>query len=205
MDLVFYLFNMGIIVEAMSGALAAGEKNMDFFGVIVIAAVTGVGGGTVRDVLLGEYPLMWVHQPFYLLCTTVAAIVTIFTAGYIKKVHKLFLVLDAIGLAAFSIYGTEKGIDLGLHPFLVVVIAMVTGIAGGMLRDVLCNNEPLVFKKELYAVVAIIASVLYQCMLYADIRVFGIEVLTLLFALSFRLAAIKWHIKLPSFVYKHDS
>lgn len=204
MELIYYLFVMGIVVEAMSGTLAAGEKQMDFFGVIVIATVTALGGGTIRDVLIGNYPLLWVDKPIYLLYTTIAAAITIIAANHIRKIYKLFLYLDALGLAAFSIVATEKGINLGLKPSIIVIIAMITGIAGGMMRDILCNNVPLIFRKELYAIVAMFGSIFYQVMFYFDVDIIGIEIITLICTFGIRAAAIKWHIMLPQFNFSHE-
>lgn len=204
MNFIYILFLVGIVVEAMSGALSAGRKHMDFFGVILIATVAGLGGGTLRDILIGNYPLLWIKEPTYLLYTISAAIVTIFAANYIKKGYMLFLVLDALGLAAFSIVATERGLDLGLHPAIIVVIAMTTGIGGGMLRDILCNDIPLVFRKELYAVVAILGSIIYQIINLLHINFLLTEILTLFFTFGLRLAAIRWHWKLPNFEYYHE-
>ena len=199
-----FLFIMGIIVEASSGALAAGRKQMDFFGVIVIASITGLGGGTVRDVLLGNFPLLWVKQPIYILYTITAAALTIYAANFIGKRRQLFLMLDALGLATFSIVATERGLDLGLAPPIIVVFAMVTGIAGGMIRDILCNDMPLVLRKEFYAVISLFASVIFLSLHYLEIDFFITEMFTLLVAFGLRLAAIKWRLCLPSFNYTQE-
>lgn len=199
MNFIHFLFITGITVEAMSGALAAGRKHMDFFGVIVIASITGLGGGTVRDILLGNYPLLWVKEPTYLLFTLIAAIVTIVAANHIKRRYRWFLVLDALGLAAFSIVATERGLDLGLHPSIIVIVAMITGIAGGMIRDILCNDVPLVFRKELYAIVTIFASISYQLIALLDVDYIVVEIATLIIAFGIRMVALKWKLGLPSF------
>ena len=145
---LYSLFLMGICVEAITGAIAAGRKKMDFFGVLLIANITALGGGTVRDTLFNAYPVTWVAHPEYLLYTTLAAFLTIFLAHSLSKIMRLFLVLDALGLSAFVIIGTQKILDLGLPPSAAIISGMITGICGGMLRDILCNDIPLVLRKE---------------------------------------------------------
>lgn len=204
MNIIYILFITGIIVESMSGALSAGRTQMDFFGVIVIALITGLGGGTVRDVLIGNYPLLWVKEPMYILISVAAATVTIFAASHIHKRYKIFLMLDAMGLAAFSIVATERGLDLGLHPIIITIIAIITGTAGGMMRDILCNDVPLVFRKELYAVVALVASCVFQLINLFDVDHYVVEFLTFIIAFALRMAAIKWKLMLPNFDYSPD-
>jgi uncharacterized membrane protein YeiH len=201
MGIIPFLFVLGVIVESMSGALAAGRARLDIFGVIMIATITGLGGGTLRDILIGSYPLIWVRHPSLLLLTSFAAMLPIIGAVYMAKYNRLFLILDALGLAVFSILGTQKGINLGL-PFLVnVVLAIVTGISGGMLRDILCNDVPLVLRRELYAIIAIIASCCYQGLNYLGIETFFDEIITLILGFTLRLWAIFYKVELPKFNY----
>ena len=200
MMLIIYL--VAITAEAMSGALAAGRRNMDIFGVAVIAFVTALGGGTLRDVTLGNYPIGWTQHPEYVYIVLSAGLLTTLMARYIHKLKQLFLVLDALGLVAFSVIGCTIAIGLE-YPVIVVIIAgMLTGISGGVIRDVLCNQVPIVFRRELYASVSLFVCVLFLIMNAAGIG----ENLTMFscFAggVAFRLLAIRFHWRLPVFSYQ---
>src|SRR5687768_14374934 len=126
--ILHYLFIIGICVEAITGAISAGRKKMDFFGVMVIACITALGGGTVRDVLFNTYPLTWVAHPEYLLYTSLFSFVTIFIAPFLVRFMALFLILDGVGLAAFVVIGTQKMLAHGLSPIVAVLSGMLTGI-----------------------------------------------------------------------------
>ncbi|ARG96559.1 trimeric intracellular cation channel family protein [Legionella micdadei] len=199
--LLHYLFIMGICVEAVTGAIAAGRKKMDFFGVVLIASIAALGGGTVRDLLLNTYPLTWVAHPEYLLYTSACAFLTIFIAHSLVKIMKVFLVLDALGLSTFVIIGTQKSLSNGLSPSVAILSGMITGICGGMLRDILCNDIPLVLRKELYAVIALAGALLFIILDYFQLSN-GINIMiTLLAIFSTRLLAIFFHVEIPKFDY----
>lgn len=198
------LYVIAITAEAMTGALSAGRRGMDPVGVIFVACCTAIGGGSVRDMLLGSYPLTWVAKPEYIVITTLAAVITIFFQKYMKHMFKLFLVLDAIGLVTFSIIGAQKTLDLG-HGYLIAsVMAVITGVFGGILRDILCNNVPLVFRKELYASVSVLAIVFYFGLQYAGINQSVTVIATLVLGFVFRMIAIRYKLELPKFVYKES-
>lgn len=199
-----YLFIMGICVEAVTGAIAAGRKKMDFFGVMLIACITGLGGGTVRDVVFDTHPITWVAHPKYLIYTSVCALMTIFVAHSLTKIMKVFLVLDALGLSAFVIIGAQKVLSHGMPPSVAVISGMITGICGGMLRDILCNDIPLVLRKELYAMIALAGALLYITLeLYHVPRNLNILIsLTTIF--SARVLAIFFHIEMPKFDYANS-
>lgn len=202
--MLHYLFLLGISVEAITGAIAAGRKKMDFFGVITIACITALGGGTVRDTLFNTHPLTWVAHPEYLLLTSSLAILTILIAPHIVRVMKLFLVLDALGLATFVIIGSQKILNAGMTTSCAIIAGTLTGVCGGMLRDILCNDIPLVLRKELYAVIALAGSTLY-----VELQHHGVNpVLTLLISLGAvfitRVWAIFYHIEMPKFNYASD-
>lgn len=203
--LLHYLFILGITVEAMTGALSAGRKDMDIMGAVIIAVVTALGGGTVRDILIGHYPLTWIQYPNYLLITVVAALITIYFCHWIRKLAKVFLILDALGLATFAVIGAKIALSLHLHPLIVIVIAMINGISGGMLRDILCNDVPLVLRSELYAVVTIFAAVTYMLLKSWYPTTFGIEFITIGLAFMLRLIAIYYHLQIPKFSYDPSS
>ncbi|CDZ77916.1 putative membrane protein [Legionella massiliensis] len=199
--LLHYLFIMGICVEAITGAIAAGRKKMDFFGVMLIASITALGGGTVRDVLFNNYPLTWVAHPEYLVYTSACAFLTIFIAHSLARIMKIFLILDALGLSAFVIIGTQKILSKGLPPSVAIISGMLTGICGGMLRDILCNDIPLVLRKELYAVIALAGALLFIELEHFHLSKELNVIITLAAIFSARLLAIFFHVEMPKFDY----
>lgn len=195
------LYLIAITAEAMTGALSAGRRGMDWFGVVLIACVTALGGGSMRDVLLGNYPLTWVKHPEYLVLTSVAALVTIFIAPLMRRLRSLFLVLDALGLVAFTLIGTMTALELG-HDYLVASISgMITGVFGGILRDILCNDIPLVFRRELYASVSFAAAWCFLGCTYLELVPIQALSITLFGGFLLRLLAIRFHWEMPKFVY----
>lgn len=202
--LLHYLFILGICVEAITGALAAGRKKMDFFGVMLIASIAALGGGTVRDTLFNTYPLTWVIHPEYLLYTSLCAFLTIFIAHSLIRIIKLFLILDALGLSTFVIIGTQKALNHGLSPSIAIISGMITGICGGMLRDILCNDIPLVLRKELYAVIALAGALLFITLDYFHVPAHINVLITFTTIFTTRLLAIFFHIEIPVFDYSES-
>lgn len=198
--LVIYL--VAITAEAMSGALAAGRRNMDIFGVVVIAFVTALGGGTIRDMVLGHYPLGWTQHPEYVYLVIAAGLLTTVVARYMIRLKRVFLLLDALGLVAFSLIGCSVALELGYPGVVVVMAGMITGISGGILRDVLCNQVPVVFRRELYASVS-----LAVCLLFLALRAWDVDhdigtAVCFAGGLALRLAAMRFHWRLPVFSYQ---
>jgi uncharacterized membrane protein YeiH len=192
---------IAITAEAMTGALAAGRRNMDLFGVSLIAFLTALGGGTVRDILLGNFPVNWTQHPQYIYLTIGAGLFTIVIAKFVHKLQQLFLVLDAIGLVTFTLIGCNVAQSLGYEPPIVIMAGIITGIFGGILRDILCNRPPEVLHRELYASVALVVALMYLQLQRLDIS----EDTTLLASFSvgllLRMSALKWRWQLPTFAY----
>ena len=203
--LLTVIYIIAITAEAMTGALSAGRRSMDWFGVVLIACVTALGGGSVRDVLLGHYPLTWVKHPEYLVLTCCAAFVTIIIAKWMKHLRSVFLLLDAMGLIGFTIIGCQIALSMG-HGFVVSAVAgVLTGVSGGILRDILCNDVPLVFRRELYASISFAAVVFYWvCLHYIHLNLEITVILTLVFGFSLRVVAIYFGLEMPKFIYKED-
>lgn len=164
-DVLYGLDLAGVIVFAASGALAAARKNMDIFGFIVIATVTGIGGGTIRDLLLGAGPVFWVNSPIYLVLTTATAILTFFIAPHLESRLKVLLWADAVGLAVFCTLGVDRALSLPTSGLIAVLMGVITATFGGLVRDVLCNEIPLLLQKEIYALAALAGAATHVSML----------------------------------------
>lgn len=158
-----WLEHFAVGVSAISGVLAARGKKVDLFGILVLALVTAFGGGTVRDVLAGDLPVVWIREPSLLLNATAIAMVTFFVRRIRELPRSVLLVADASALALFTIVGTRKGIALDFAPAVAVLLGVVTGVAGGILRDVLTGEVPLVFRPQiyLYATAALAGAVMF--------------------------------------------
>ena len=197
------LFTLGITVEAMTGALAAGRHKMDLFGVMFIALVTAIGGGSIRDVLLGHYPLTWVKTPEFVVLICVTAILTTKIPKKLFRFEKLFLSLDALGLVVFTIIGAKVALSMEYGFVIAIAAGCITGIFGGILRDIFCNQIPLVFQKELYAGVSIIAASLYYVLVeIIHFDKLGSVLIVLLIGTAMRLFAIRYKLDLPTFAYE---
>ena len=202
MEFLTILFLIGITAEAMTGALAAGRERMDLFGVMIVASVTAIGGGSIRDVLLGHYPLIWVEHPSYLALVALASIVTVFVAPLMRHFRVLFLGLDALGLAVFAIFGARIALEMGHGVIIAVAAAVITGVFGGVMRDLLCDRVPLVFRHELYASVAILAALVYVGLASTGLSENWVAVITLVVGFGLRVAAIRFKLSLPVFDYQ---
>ncbi|ROS05660.1 putative membrane protein YeiH [Sinobacterium caligoides] len=199
-----YIYLIAITAEAMSGALVAGRRNMDIFGVSVIAFVTALGGGTIRDILLGHFPIAWTQHPPYIYLTVGAGLLTIVVAKYMVHLRKVFLVLDALGLIAFTIIGCDVAQQLGYHTEVVVMSGMITGICGGVLRDLLCQRTPVVFCKEIYAGISLLVAIMYVGFHYLGIEQNLALAVIFVTGLTLRICAIYWRWSLPIFCYSSD-
>ncbi|MGP6173843.1 trimeric intracellular cation channel family protein [Corynebacterium sp. A21] len=200
--LLSVLFVIGITAEAVTAALSAGRQRMDLFGVLAIASMTSLGGGTVRDVMLGHYPLTWVGEPRYLLAVWAAALITVSISWLMHYFRVIFLVLDAIGLSVFAVLGAQTALSMGHGLVIAVVAAVVTGVFGGVLRDIFSDRMPLVFSSEIYAMVAVVAALLYVGLLELQVEENVAIIVTLIVAFVIRLFAIYYKMGLPVFEYR---
>ena len=190
---------VAVIAQAMTAALAAGKRRLDWFGVASLGCVTALGGGSVRDVVLGHYPLSWVAQPWLLLLAAGAALAAIGLARLVRRLRMTFLVLDALGLVVFTVIGCD--VALGLHHGTIVamVCGMATGCTGGVMRDLLCGDVPLVLRGELYATVALLTGGRYVTALALDLPHDSVLLGAMAIGFAMRLLAIRNAWQLPTF------
>jgi uncharacterized membrane protein YeiH len=200
---IFHILDLlGTAAFAISGALFAINKRMDPFGVLIIAFVTAVGGGTIRDILIDKNPVAWMGNLNYVYTIFIAVILAIIfrkKMGYLSK--SLFL-FDAIGLGIFTIIGTETGVQYGFHPIISISLGMITATFGGVIRDTLSNEIPLIFHKEIYATACIVGSVTYLILNEFNIDQNANHLLTTIIVISVRLIAVKFKLQLPTFYKK---
>ncbi len=197
--LLYFLDLFGVAVFAVSGVLAARDRHLDFLGVIVVAAITAIGGGTLRDLLLNRHPIFWVTDTWYLLVIIAAAMVTV---AYVRKwppPGTSLLVADAFGLALFAISGAQYAEAAQSPPLIVVLMGTMTGVTGGVIRDVLTARVPLILRQEIYATAAIVGVAAYlalQALGISRVVAFGCGMVVVV---VLRLVAIRWNLHLPIF------
>ncbi|MDY9918764.1 MAG: trimeric intracellular cation channel family protein [Proteiniphilum sp.] len=188
---------IGTIAFAISGTLTAIEKRFDIFGIAIIAAVTAIGGGTLRDMLIGNTPVMWLQHLEYLYIVIATIIVTIFFRKSLNKLRKSLLLFDTIGIGIFTLIGIQKGLLIGLHPIVCVLLGTVTACFGGVIRDTLCNDVPIIFKKEIYATACIIGGGIFFLTQYWGLTQNSVYLATIISIITIRLFAVRLHWSLP--------
>lgn len=195
---IYILDLIGTVVFAITGALAAKEHKMDVFGMFILAFVTGVGGGTLRDMMIGSTPVFWMKNPFYILMIVLGVVLPI-VFKKMSEWKKSILFFDAIGLGVFTVIGVEKGIDFGLHPVIAVALGAVTGCFGGLIRDILRNQIPAVLHKEIYATASLAGGIMFFVLNYLGFHSDLVAVLTAFIVFIIRVLALKYRWELPKF------
>jgi uncharacterized membrane protein YeiH len=199
-EFVYYADLAGIAVFAATGVLAAQGRQIDMFGVIVLAIVTALGGGTLRDLCLNAHPLIWIADPVLLWTAVIAALFTFAVCRYRPYPRRALLTLDAAGLALFAVAGAEKALSLGFTPTIAVVMAVVTGCAGGMIRDLMTVRIPGILRHdEFYATCALLGAIFYVS-LHGVIESGLLALITLAIIFTVRMLAIVLELRLPVFV-----
>lgn len=192
---------LGTISFAISGTFAAMQKRLDPFGVLIIAFVTSIGGGTVRDLLLGDTPVAWMRDVNYCLLILVTSMLTMFFKTHIKKFKITLFLFDSLGLGLFTLVGVQKGIVFGLEPGICVALGTITGCFGGVIRDTLLNTIPLIFRKEIYATACILGGILYFALLYFNLKADVAKIIVIGFITTLRVIVVKYKLALPKFGY----
>jgi uncharacterized membrane protein YeiH len=197
---IFYTLDLlGTIAFAISGTLAAIHKRLDLFGIFIIAFVTAVGGGTIRDVLIGRYPIGWMNDLNYVYAIIGSTVFAILVRKRIDFLRTSLFLFDTIGLGIFTIIGTEIGIEYNLHPIISISLGVISATFGGVIRDILCNDIPVIFRKEVYASACIAGAVVFLLLTKLDVNTNLNYIITSLIIISIRLLAVKFKLALPTF------
>jgi uncharacterized membrane protein YeiH len=203
--LIYFLQVLATLVCAVSGALAAGRKSLDLFGVMVVSFAAAVGGGTLRDLFLDRNPIFWIADSIYLPVTLSAGLLAWIYTRFWAPPLRLLETVDAFGLALFSISGLQIAEQSGQSHLISLVMGVITGVAGGVFRDILCGQIPAVFRSELYASAALIGGVAYLIFVKIGISPWICVLLASLLIIILRLAALQWRWQLPVFVLKEGN
>ncbi|HMR15780.1 MAG TPA: trimeric intracellular cation channel family protein [Mariniflexile sp.] len=192
---------LGTFAFAISGVLVALEKRMDVFGVLIIAFVTSVGGGTVRDILIGFTPVTWMVNMIYVYAILAATVFAIIFRKRIDYLRTSLFLFDTIGIGLYTVVGVEKGVAIGLHPIICISLGTITACFGGVIRDILCNEIPVIFRKEVYATACIVGGITYFLLRKLPIDNNVVFIISGSVVIIIRLIAVKFKISLPS-LYK---
>jgi uncharacterized membrane protein YeiH len=197
MNFINLLDLCAVAVCAITATLEARRRELDWFGVVVIAIISGIGGGTLRDILLGRLPVYWVHDPIYIVVGSCAATLTFFLGRHLRLPRNFFLIPDAIGLALFTVIGTSIALQLGTPWLIAALMGVITGVFGGVIRDILCNEIPLIFRTDIYATASLLGALLLILLDSYQVNHNFAIILSMSVIIISRLIAIRWHIHLP--------
>ena len=197
MEVIYVLDILGTFAFAISGALVALDKKFDIFGVIIIAFVTAVGGGMLRDVLINAHPINWIGDLNYLYIIFSAVLFTFLFKSKIAHLSKTMFLFDTIGISVFTLLGLQKGLSYDLHPIIAIIMGMISAVFGGVLRDVLTAKIPLIFEKEVYASACLAGGISYLILHYFKVDENINFIISAIVIASIRAIAVKFHLELP--------
>ncbi len=197
MDFLTIIDYVGTFAFAISGIRLASAKKFDWFGAYVVGFVTAVGGGTLRDILLGFTPF-WMMQSSYLIVTGIALLCVILLGRYLIRMDNTIFIFDAIGLGLFTVVGIGKSLSAGFPIWVAVIMGTMTGAAGGVIRDILINEEPLIFRKDIYALACVFGGCIYFICTLLSIPTMGTQLLTALSVIGMRIFSAHYHWSLPT-------
>ncbi len=193
---------LGTIAFAISGVLVAMDKRLDLFGVLIIAFVTAIGGGTLRDLLIGNTPVVWMRDATYMITIGITVVFAILFSSRLKYLRKSLFLFDTIGIGLFTMIGIEKGLEAGLLPVMCIALGTMTASFGGVIRDILCNEIPVIFRKEIYATACILGGLFYFLLQALGLSGKYSYVLAILVVIVTRLLAVRYAISLPNIYRK---
>lgn len=192
---------LGTIAFAISGVLVAMHKRMDPFGVLIIAFVTAVGGGTLRDIMVGVEPVSWMRNMTFVYVIIASAIFAVVFRNYLKHLRRSLFLFDTIGIGLYTVVGIETGLVAGLHPIICIALGTMTACFGGVTRDILCNEIPVIFRKEIYATACIVGGLTYFALREFLEDENYLFIIAGLMVIVIRLIAVRFKVSLPS-LYK---
>ena len=188
---------LGTFAFAISGIRHAAAKHFDWFGGYVCGIAVAIGGGTLRDVMLGATPF-WMTNPLYMICTALALVFVIVFSKNLERLHNTWFVFDTLGLALFTIAGIQKSLLFGQPYWVAIIMGCITGSAGGVIRDVLLNNEPVIFRKEIYAIAAVLGGITYWLLDSFFVNIEITVILSFVVTCMMRFLAVRFHLSLPT-------
>ena len=197
MEIIYLIDILGTFAFAISGALVALDKKFDIFGVIIIAFVTAVGGGMLRDILINAHPINWIGDLNYLYTIFSAVIFTFLVKSKIAYLSKTMFLFDTIGISVFTLLGLQKGLSYELHPLVAVIMGMISAVFGGVLRDVLTNRVPLIFEKEIYASACLAGGVMYLILNHFRVQENINFIISAFVVVIIRVVAVRFSLELP--------
>lgn len=192
---------LGTIAFAISGTFTAMQRKLDPFGVLIIAFVTSIGGGTVRDLLIGDTPVAWMRDMQTCLIILFTALATMFFKTHVQKMKITLFLFDSLGLGLFTMVGLLKGIAFGLNPGICIALGTITGCFGGIIRDTLLNTIPLVFRREIYATACIFGGLLYYLLVWLNVESVVAKLSVVAFIFVLRIIVVRFKLSLPKFEY----
>ena len=187
---------LGTFAFAISGIRHAAEKTFDWFGGYVCGIAVAIGGGTIRDLMLGTTPF-WMTNPFYMLCTALALGVVVVFSRWIERLQNAWFVFDTLGLALFTIAGIQKSIAFGQPYWVAIIMGCITGAAGGVIRDIMLVREPVIFHKEIYAMASVMGGLAYWLTIQLDNSVELSAIISFAVTCVIRFLAVRYHLSLP--------
>jgi len=195
---------LGTVAFTISGALSAMNRRLDLFGIFIIAFVTAIGGGTIRDILIGNTPVTWMENTIYIYLIGFITILAIIFRKKLDHLKKSLFLFDSIGLGIFTITGVEIGIQNDLNPIISITLGTMTGTFGGVVRDILCNEIPVIFRKEIYATACIVGGLAFITFYELGMAQDVIYIITSVTVIVIRLLVVKFHISLPLFYLSQE-
>lgn len=201
MSVIYILDLVGTLVFAISGTMSAANKKLDLFGAYFTGFITAIGGGTLRDVILGNFPVAWISDLNYIIVISLGVILTFLFKNVIMSLKRTLFLFDTIGIGVFTVIGIEKSLNLGIHPFLAIIMGLFSAVMGGVIRDTLCNDIPLIFRKEIYATACLAGGALFIVLNSIEINSALNQFLTISCIILFRSLCIRFKISLPVLKY----
>ncbi|MGB5357663.1 MAG: trimeric intracellular cation channel family protein [Eudoraea sp.] len=197
---MFYLIMdlLGTVAFAISGVMVAMDKRLDLFGVFIVAFVTAVGGGTLRDLLIGNTPVVWMREYVYIFTIIITVILAILFREKLRYLRKSLFLFDTLGIGLYTMVGIEQGLQAQLFPIMCIALGTMTASFGGVIRDILCNEIPVIFRKEIYATACVVGGTSYFLLRNLSIPDQYVYVIAILIVVGIRLTAVKYKIALPN-------